>query len=103
MKTTNLIEQVLREHNAARSSDRILQLRVWHELGLILTPEQRAKFMEMPSSETIRRVRQKLQEDGKYLAAEPVRKTRYHKSLVMQQNAPTATPERIEAIQEKLL
>ena len=103
MRVTNLVEQTLRDNEKARNSDKALLLDVWARLGLELTDVQRAKFMDMPSSETIRRIRQKIQESGKYPATERIRSERYHKSLVMQQNAPSAKPKRIEEITEDLL
>jgi hypothetical protein len=104
MRVNKLIEQILTTDMQSRDSDRRLMLIVWHKLGLVLTPEQRELFMILPSTETIRRVRQKLQETGKYPAQAHVKHERYMKYLVMQQNIPQAKPERVESlIQERLI
>lgn len=104
MKVTPIVERTLEKYEKARSSDKLLLLYIWHQLGLEFTPEQREKFMDMPSAETIRRIRQKLQENGKYPANGHVRKDRHIRSMVVQQNAPAAKPERIETIlQQKLI
>jgi hypothetical protein len=103
MRVTNLVEQILRDNEKTRNSDKLLLLEIWTRLGFELTDAQRSKFIDMPSSETIRRIRQKIQEGGKYPATERIRSERYHKSLVMQQNAPSAKPKRIEEISEGLL
>jgi Spy/CpxP family protein refolding chaperone len=101
MRVNILVERILADHEQARNSDKYLQLVVWHKMGLVLTPEQRAKFMDMPSAETIRRIRQKLQEHGKYKAADKISNERQWKALVMQQNVPTASSERVEGILRK--
>jgi hypothetical protein len=79
-------------------------LYVWHFQGLELTPAQRDKFMDVGSSEAIRRERQKFQEKGLFTASEAVKKQRRTKSYIVQQNAPSARPERLgKIIQESLL
>lgn len=98
MKTTQLIEQVLSRNYAARGDDKELILSVWSQLGFDLTPAQEQKFLELPSTETIRRVRQKLQENGKYLPSKAVQEFRESKSQVIQQNAPSASPEHVEEV-----
>jgi hypothetical protein len=47
--------------------------------GMELTPKQVEIFKNMPSAETITRIRRKLQEQGKYEADENVQKERYEK------------------------
>lgn len=47
-----------------------------------LTPEQIKLFKSLPSMETIRRIRQKLQEDGKYPATKQVEDARYRKYVL---------------------
>lgn len=95
---TSLIEQVLAVKPITRSSDKHLILAVWHLLGLHLTEDQRATFMGLPSSETIRRVRQKLQEQGKFPPVEKVGRERRTRSLQVQQSIPQASPERVEKL-----
>ena len=66
------VEKVLQDSISARSSDRLLMLKIWEDEGLRLTQEQQQAFMKVSSPETIRRNRQKLQEDGKYRATADV-------------------------------
>lgn len=101
MRVTPIIKDVLRDNPKARDSDKELLLDVWQTLGLYLTIDQRAIFRNMPSTETIRRIRQKIQEKGEFQAAGRVTKSRRIKSYEMQQNAPQATPERIEQVIEQ--
>jgi len=96
MRVTPLVESALRTNEQARNSDKVLLIQIWHELGFELTIPQQKKFLELPSPETIRRVRQKIQESGKYPATERVRDTRHLMDMQIQQNAPTAKPERLE-------
>lgn len=103
MKITTRVEQILRDYPQTRSSDKELMIYFFHFSGLVLTPEQREKFRNLPSTESVRRVRQKIQEGGKYPATEKVKEERAFKSLQMQQIAPKATPEYIEETIEQRL
>ena len=103
MKVNQLIEKALRENVkykgiSVRDSDKALILWVWWQLGFQLTHEQMDKFMNLPSTETIRRLRQKLQEKGKYGGSKAVLDERRWKSLVASQNMPTASLNRSEDI-----
>jgi hypothetical protein len=98
MRVTSSVRQALRQNEQARSSDRVLLLQVWHDLGLDLTPAQQMKFLEIPPPETIRRIRQKLQEAGEYPATKSVTEAREFKSYAIQQNAPSAKPKRMEEL-----
>ncbi len=100
-KVTPTVEKILRDYPQTRSSDKLLLLYVWHNMGLILTEKQMEKFMDMPSTETIRRIRQKIQENGQYLATDRIRRERHIKSLEVQQNEPTAQPKRLEQVLEQ--
>ena len=67
MKTYDLIKQLLTDHAELRDSDKRLIWRVWNELGFTDANDanfsiQLKDFMEAPSTETIRRCRQKIQE-----------------------------------------
>lgn len=97
-KVAPVVEEVLKIRQKARNSDRDLIACVWYKYGLRLTPEQYDKLMEIPSAETIRRIRQKLQEQGKYLADKDIRKAREDMSMVVEQNAPTASANTIDRI-----
>ena len=100
MRVAHLVEQSLKNNIQSRSSDKVLLLQVWHSLGLDLTPRQVERFLEIPSPETIGRVRRKLQESGKYLPTEEVKKARRIIELQVQQNAPSAKPERLEKLMQ---
>lgn len=62
------VERILSQYPETRGNDRLLILRVWETLGLGFSQSQRKLFLSarVPSPETIRRTRQKLQEAGKY-------------------------------------
>jgi hypothetical protein len=92
----NQVEQILRDEPKTRDSDKLLLLKVWEEYGLYLSEAQKDKFLHAPSSETVRRVRQKIQEQGKYPANHLISRHRRFKSLQMQQITPHATPKYIE-------
>lgn len=100
MRASVIIENMLRDYPATRDSDRELYLKVWEQYGFILSDAQRAKFRDLPSSETIRRVRQKLQEQGLYKAQERIRRHRKFKGLEVQQKMPQTKPERVEPLLE---
>lgn len=98
MTITQQVRNLLSFSPKARNDDKELYILYLQKSGMELTDKQLAIFRDMPSLETVRRIRQKLQESGEYVAAEPVRKKRHQKSLEMQQNAPTAKPETLERI-----
>lgn len=95
MRTSKVIEKILREDPVARDSDRRLILAVWEHYGLVLTREQRAKFMDTPSTESIRRTRQKFQEHGMYLASERINEARYKKFKNVRANINSAEPDEV--------
>lgn len=98
MRVSETIENVLGSNIEARSNDKILMLAVGERYGLILNEHQRQTFMKMPSFETIRRVRQKLQENGLYKASDEVRRQRKFKGIRNQQMMPQSKPEKIEGL-----
>lgn len=95
MRLLPIIEDILRNNPKARDSDSELNIHVMQRLGCNLTNSQIDKLRDI-NFESIRRTRQKLQEQGKYLPSDRVGKQRRLKSMIVQQNAPTAKPERIE-------
>lgn len=82
-----------------RNSDKDLIIGVLQALGADLTPKQR-EIMRSVNFESIRRYRQKLQEEGKYLPVEEVSKQRHFKSLIIQQNSPTSKPDTLQSLIE---
>ena len=104
MRISYIVENTLERYPETRSSDQLLLLAVWSRLGFALSESQRQKFLNMPSSETIRRIRQKIQEQGKYPASENVRKHRKFKSMQVQQLIPNMKPDRVDfLINERLV
>lgn len=100
MRVTPIVKRVLRDKERTRNSDKELLLACWEEMGFYLSESQRAKFREMPSTETIRRIRQKIQQGGEYMAKDKIKHEREIKSQEMQQNSPSAKPERLELLLE---
>lgn len=98
MTVTQQVRNLLAYSKDARNSDKELYILYLQRAGMQLTEQQVNLLKELPSLETIRRVRQKIQESGEHRADEPVRKARHYKSLEVQQNVPQAKPERIEQI-----
>lgn len=97
MRLTPHIEQILAENPKARDSDKELILAVCQILGADLTPRQ-LEVLHRVNFESIRRTRQKLQEQGKFMPSPEVAKQRRLKSYIVQQNAPIAKPERLETL-----
>lgn len=61
------VERVLRDFLPTRDDDKLLLLEVWRACGLELPLHVRNKILdEMPSPESVRRIRQKFQESGQY-------------------------------------
>lgn len=85
MKTSLLVEKILQTDAWSRDSDKRLILEVLRSLGADLDIAQEDIIMSV-SFESIRRTRQKLNEQGKYLGSEAVRKERKMKSYEVQQS-----------------
>ena len=79
MRIKEQVESILKYDPASRNSDKRLLVVYMQKAGMNLTPEQIEKFKDLPSTETIRRIRQKLQEQGKYPAKEEINEARYEK------------------------
>lgn len=100
MRLLPLIEDILKYNPKARDSDRELLIEVMQRRGMNLSYSQIDKLRDI-NFESIRRTRQKLQEQGKYLPSPEVARQRRLKSMIMQQNAPIAKPERVERLVEE--
>ena len=74
--THSFVRNILKEIPETRNSDRRLMLEVWERGGLHLTDHQKYLFMRLPSAESIRRARQKIQESGVFLADDSVKQER---------------------------
>lgn len=95
MKVTPIVEDILRNHANARNSDRALFLHFMQKQGMELTRRQVEIFRDMPSLESVRRIRQKLQEQGKFEADTVVKTERSRKAMVLNQAAPAYNAENI--------
>lgn len=95
MTVNQRIENILRVSRAARNSDKELWLIYAQKSGMMLSEAQQKIFRAMPSFETIRRTRQKIQELGKYLADPAIEKQRYEKFKQVRENINYETPEEL--------
>lgn len=93
MKISQQVENILKASREARNSDKELLIIYMQKFGMELTPKQIALFKKMPSTETIRRTRQQLQQEGKYPADESVDQARFDKFKEVKQNIKYETPE----------
>lgn len=102
MRTHALVEYVLLNNHQARNSDIELILSVWAEQGLHFSDQQRQILKQKCSKpETIRRIRQKLQEEGKYRADKQVEDARYEKYVEARQSFGITSPEETEQVISK--
>lgn len=80
----SLVEKALQTWEETRDSDRKLMLAVWYLQNPEYEVNFRKFFLEQAASpETIRRIRQKLQEQGKYPASKKIEDQRYQKFTQM--------------------
>lgn len=93
MNITQRVENILKVSQPARDSDKELILIYMQKSGMDLSPQQMQTFKKMPSTETIRRVRQQLQMQGKYPASEEVEEARYKKYTEVKQDIQNETAE----------
>ena len=71
-----LILDILEKHPVTRGNDLELILKVWEYQGLHLTPQQLYLIHKVYTPETIRRTRQKIQEEGYFPAPKIVQEQR---------------------------
>lgn len=95
MTISQRVESILGHSRAARNSDLELWLIYAQKAGLGLTEAQITTLSKLPAFETIRRTRQKLQEQGKYPADESVDKSRYAKFKEVRQYITYKSPEEL--------
>lgn len=98
MRMSKAVENSLRDNEATRSSDKLLTIEVWDIFGLHLSEAQRAVFLKLPTTETIRRTRQAIQAKGKYPASEKVRNRRKIKGQEIQQAIPKTKPKNVDKL-----
>lgn len=98
MNVTDRVRNILRASELARNYDRELLLIYMEKSGMELTERQKRIFREMPSFETIRRIRQKIQEEGHFLPNVAVGRARKLRGYVMRQNIVGAGADKVERI-----
>lgn len=76
------VRRKLEERPELRSDDKKLIVAIWDDLGLKLTEDQQKKLFEVYAPESIRRVRQKLNERG--IGLPDIRTQRKRKALAEQ-------------------
>jgi len=101
MRVKDEVEAILQEVPSARNSDRVLFIEYMQRNGMNLSLSQREQFWNLAMPETVRRIRQKLQEGGKYMATDKVRRERQHKGWIVQQNIPSVSPKDVQRILEQ--
>lgn len=79
MNVTDRVENILKYAPKTRDSDTELIITYMQKAGMELSPKQIEVFKSLPKMETIRRIRQKFQEEGQYLASPEVDKARFKK------------------------
>jgi hypothetical protein len=93
MRVKDKVARILDQKPEARDNDKLLMLQVWEIEGFYLSDKQREAFMRISSPESIRRMRQKFQEEGQYLASPEVDEKRYQMYVETKdaiQSAPSA-------------
>lgn len=96
MTITQKIQAILEHVPATRNSDTELLLIYMQKSGMELTPKQVEIFKNMPSAETIRRTRQKIQQVGKYTAAPEIKAARDYKAIQTRRTIPFMQPDDVE-------
>jgi len=76
MTIAGMVRKKLEANPELRADDTKLIFSIWEDFGFRLTEEQRNKFSDICSAETIRRERQKLNEKGLLLPDVRVQKKR---------------------------
>lgn len=100
MRVLDIVEGILKQSRESRNSDKELFIRFMENFGIHLDPTQKSIFKSMPHLESVRRIRQKLQEQGKYQADQKIGANRRFKGYSMQQRAPKVKAQDIEKIIE---
>lgn len=93
-KISKITESVLRDDEKSRNSDKRLQFLVLERMGFRFTREQ-MQIWGSVSLESIRRTRQKLQENGQYVASDNIKSERNYRAAQVQQTVKTTKPKDI--------
>ncbi len=95
MTITNRVESILKHVPKTRSSDKELLITYMQKSGMELTDKQIELFKQLPSMETIRRSRQVIQMEGRYLPTKEVEEARFEKYQQMKQGVGLTDPSNI--------
>lgn len=88
MTTRQRTEAILRHVEDTRSDDKLLCILYMQKSGMALTDAQIKAFYAMDDLWTVRRCRQKIQEQGLYLAKPEVEEHRYQQFKKVRANIP---------------
>lgn len=100
-KVAPIVAHILRTSEEARNSDTELLIQFLELQGFGKMSEAQKLAFRKVSFESITRARRKFQEEGQFLPNEKVGKQRRLKSMIVQQNAPTARPARIQQLADE--
>lgn len=97
MNNTDMVKAILKAVPITKDSDIELLIIYWQKAGLELTDRQIAKLRQMPSTETITRIRRDLQlKDFKtYGGSKAVAEARYGKYKDVRENINHESPEQL--------
>lgn len=88
MTITQRVTNIMKVSHQARNSDKELWIIYAQKSGLDLTAQQLDVLRAMPEFETIRRVRQKIQQDGMYEADPSIKAERKEKAELIRGAVP---------------
>lgn len=101
MTTSQRVANILAVSQRARDDDLELWLIFAQKFGLALNEMQIALLRKMPSFETIRRIRQKYQQEGKYPASLEAEKRRYKRFKNVRANIVDSEPDNLMDLLER--
>lgn len=100
MRVVDIVSNILQTSRQARNSDKHLIIKFMAHYGIHLNATQQSILMNMPSFETARRIRQKLQQEGKYTPDQTIADDRNFRGMRTQQMMPKLKSDQIEKITE---
>lgn len=94
---TNLqrVKNILEFAPKTRNSDIELLIIYWQKAGVNLSNEQIQKIKELPSPDTLTRIRRKIQENGEFPATKEVNEARYNKFKNVRQHIKSEDAEKL--------
>lgn len=98
MNTTQRVRSILNASRKARNSDKELYLIYMQKSGVNLSQHQIEKIREMPNFESIRRIRQKIQEAGELRADKETEDRRFEKYRQTRGEIGISSPESAEEL-----